>query len=74
VFWVKLEHLPKRPLSFKIPESMELTDSLIEEFLSVSGMGGDREGDITGAAHEISGLPWSLVESLPVIGMARQRP
>jgi len=69
---VKFEHLAKRAFGFKIPEAMELADSLIEECLSIKGMGGDREGDITGRTHEISGLSWPLVESLPMIGMSRQ--
>jgi len=74
MFWVKFEYLAKRAFGFKIPEAMELPDSLIEECLSIRGIGGDREGDIAGRTHEISGLSWPLVESLPVVGMSRQGP
>jgi hypothetical protein len=69
VFWVKFEYLTKGALGFKVPEAMELTNSLIEECLGIRGMGCDREGDVTGGAHEISGLSWPLVECLAVIGM-----
>jgi hypothetical protein len=71
---MKFKHLTKGAFSFEIPEAMELADSLIEKCLGIRGMGADREGDVTGGAHEISGLPWPLIESFPVIGMSRQGP
>ena len=45
------ENLTKGALGLQIPESMQLADTLVEECLSLCGIGGDRKGNIASRAH-----------------------
>ena len=73
MFWMLLQNLTKGALGLEIPESMQLADALIEECLRFGGIGGDGKGDVACGAHQISGLPWPLVEGFTMIGMPRRR-
>jgi hypothetical protein len=64
--------LPEGTFSFEEPETMKLTDALIEEALSERFGSGHREVDLPCASHEVSLLPGAFVEGFAMHGVAGQ--
>ena len=54
-------------LRFVIPETVQLSDALVEKLLSIAPCRGDRKVDGARALDRFCGLPGPLVERLPLV-------
>ncbi|HIG29585.1 MAG TPA: hypothetical protein EYQ50_18025 [Verrucomicrobiales bacterium] len=61
--------MPKSPFRLEIPESVQLSDSLIEKSLCLFTSSGNGEIDFARTLHEISFLARPFIERFAMIGM-----
>src|SRR5580765_8636619 len=66
---VQGSNLPERTLCFEIPETVKLSNALIEEGLRLRVLALDFDFDLTGTGHEDGALSRAFVESFTVKGV-----
>ena len=71
-FWIFFGGLSKRPLRFEIPESMQLSDALLDKLLCGRRIGRGGKNDLGHSGNDLGRLSGSGIEGFAVIAVPSQ--